>query len=273
MRCIGTAIGPDPHSCCSALRRFSWQVKHNEDVLTAKICRTKGERNDVIRVQTYIGHADDYVRLLFMRDKDHNRVRINPARTQKVTKMLTEAVYFLTITEDREDPLEDDGPPRPYRQRIARECKFVDAVFRIVMAPWINGFDLAKMNDAMLNVHKLAFRVIRQCLQKNKLSEIYFATSKCLGVDREWKASFESFIANTIRQVAEPVGASDMLNTLLSNNVQLLEENVNDTPVKLLRRTIFLNRTRCILHRYCRILIPAECSAILPTGSSTSSSS
>ena len=43
---------------------------------------------------------------------------------------------------------------------------------------------------------------------------------------------YETFIACTIRQVAEPVGASEMLNTLLSNNVKLLEENVNDVIIK-----------------------------------------
>jgi len=139
------------------------------------------------------------------------------ARVKNILEMLRQAVTFVTSTGDDDygkPALGVDGGPSPANQVIARECKLMDELFPFVMERKMYKYDLKHMNEKYILIHNTAFHVLKQCIQDNRRSEIYFANQSTAG----W-----SWVDIVITQVGDIATAADLLNMLLSNNVTLLE--------------------------------------------------
>ena len=155
-------------------------------------------------------------------------------------RMLAQAIEYPVLTGKDDvgmDPLEVDGPPIKNVQDMMRELKLLDALFPMVHAVATSGCDLGRLSPQMDRLHALVFKAIIHCVFGNRRSEIYFASHR---VPDGVLPGFDlgggggptiSWLAATIRQVAHRKWAATTLTTILSNNVQLLDEYVDEETV------------------------------------------
>ena len=127
------------------------------------------------------------------------------------------------------------GPPILRRQNFSRELKLLDALFAMVQAPVSAGVPLARLAEwpTLARVQRAAFKALTHVVEDNRRSELYFATHTtgsgtdnnggCEGGERDRT----SWVNATIFQVCDVPQAAQCLNTILSNNLMLVDKYVD----------------------------------------------
>lgn len=149
-------------------------------------------------------------------------------RCKNVLEMLRQACVFVTNVGDDDigkDALGTDGSSTKETQQIARECKLMDKLFPMSQEgedPF--NYDLLQMHPNYMYIHRTVFHVLKQIIQDSRRNEVYFAGQKT--------ANGKLWVNSVIEQVGDISTAAELLNMLLSNNVQLLDQHVNKETVQ-----------------------------------------
>jgi len=196
----------------------------------------------IVRMLNYRDVAESYVRKLQYSLKGGPKDQINSAsQLERENAMLRELIFQIVIgNQTREDdPFTIMGPSNRFQQVFGRDSKLMDALMEMVKAPASLGMSLGyqvrekKFSDPrfepLSDIHSLACKALRHLFLDYPDNEKYFAKQ---GTEND------SWISILISQVASPIGASDTLTDLISNNAQLLEENVDKETIKFFQELI-----------------------------------
>ena len=92
-----------------------------------------------------------------------------------VQELLKNMIYFVQdITDKQSDPMTCNEPPNKKRQKIMRECRFIDVVIDCLIYPF--STELYKYEDLTLQhpitkICRLVYRLLRLCVKDNSLNK------------------------------------------------------------------------------------------------------
>ena len=117
-----------------------------------------------------------------------------------------------------------EGSPVPLRQKVMRECRFIDLIIDCLVFPFMFGFckinELTCLHPVTL-ICKLCYRLLKHCVQANKSNKNYVA---------QWIDLF--FTQAMITTEANSFGAEVAISELITDNYRLLESHIKASTIE-----------------------------------------
>lgn len=142
------------------------------------------------------------------------------------------------VDDDAEAALSSNkGPVDAAAQSMTREVKLIDALARAIACvktsgikyPPAPGDPVDKRFGPLEDFHQLAYAVLVTCVHDNRRNETYFAKGRLAA--KAGRPEQGAFMDQVIAEVSEPLGAPELLTTLIANNLDLTHQLVDRAMV------------------------------------------
>lgn len=147
------------------------------------------------------------------------------------------------------------GPVDAAAQSMTREVKLIDALARAIACvktagieyPPAPGDPVDKRFGPLEDFHQLAYAVLVTCVYDNRRNETYFARGRLAA--EAGRPEEGAFVDQVLAEVSEPLGAPELLTTLIANNLDLTHQLVDRAMVTRLASFVGLHSPRPDLAR------------------------